>query len=90
MGGSGARAVSFGGLFLMMALALAFGENRRRISLRLVLAGLGLQLLFAVLGSIDPGRKGPHRASRPACHRLGDAGGVYDRLLRGDAGLECV
>lgn len=40
MGGSGARAVSFGGLFLMMALAIAFGENRRRISLRLVLRAI--------------------------------------------------
>ena len=49
MGDLAARVTSLGGLFLMLALALAFGENRRRISLRLVLAGLGLQLLFAVL-----------------------------------------
>ena len=49
MGDLAARVTSLGGLFLMMALALAFAENRRRISLRLVLAGLGLQLLFAVL-----------------------------------------
>ena len=34
-----ARVTSLGGLSLMLALALAFGENRRRISLRLVLAG---------------------------------------------------
>jgi nucleoside permease NupC len=32
-----ARMTSLGGLFVMLALALAFGENRRRISLRLVL-----------------------------------------------------
>jgi len=49
MGDLAARMTSLGGLFVMMALALALGENRRRISLRLVLAGLG---------AIDPGRKG--------------------------------
>jgi len=44
-----ARLTSFGGLLVMLTLAVAFSENRRRISLRLVLAGLG---------AIDPHRKG--------------------------------
>ncbi|MBE3123427.1 MAG: NupC/NupG family nucleoside CNT transporter [Planctomycetes bacterium] len=33
----------------MLLIALALSENRRRINLRLVLAGLGLQLVFALL-----------------------------------------
>jgi len=44
-----ARLTSFGGFLVMLALAAVFSENRRRISLRLVLAGLG---------AIDPERKG--------------------------------
>lgn len=44
-----ARLVSFGGLLLMIVLATAMSENRRRISLRLVLAGVGLQFVFALL-----------------------------------------
>lgn len=49
MGDGWARLVSLGGLCVMLALALAMSENRRRISLRLVLAGVGLQFVFAVL-----------------------------------------
>ena len=44
-----ARLTSLGGLAVMIVLALAFSGARRRISLRLVAAGLGLQLLFALL-----------------------------------------
>jgi len=43
------RLMSFGGLLVMLATALALSENRRRISLRVVLTGLGLQLVLAVL-----------------------------------------
>ena len=43
------RLMSFGGLLVMLAMALALSENRRRISLRVVLTGLGLQLVLAVL-----------------------------------------
>ena len=43
------RLTSFVGLLVMLGIALALSENRRAISLRLVLAGLGLQLVFAVL-----------------------------------------
>jgi CNT family concentrative nucleoside transporter len=52
------RLVSFAGLFVMMGLAWALSENRRRASLRTVIAGLALQLVFAllVLGT-RPGRE---------------------------------
>ena len=43
------RLLSFGGLLVMLAIALALSENRRRISLRVVLTGLGLQLVLAVV-----------------------------------------
>ena len=43
------RLVSFGGLVLMIALALAMSENRRKVSVRLVVAGLLLQFGFALL-----------------------------------------
>ncbi|MBE3095722.1 MAG: NupC/NupG family nucleoside CNT transporter [Planctomycetes bacterium] len=52
------RLVSFAGLFVMMGIAWALSENRRRVSLRTVVAGLALQLVFAllVLGT-KPGRE---------------------------------
>ncbi|HET6442332.1 MAG TPA: hypothetical protein VFH53_08150 [Phycisphaerae bacterium] len=40
MGDLAARVTSLGSLFLMPALALAFSENRRRISLRLGLRAI--------------------------------------------------
>jgi len=43
------RVVSFVGLFVMMGIAWALGENRRRVNLRTVVAGLVLQLVFALL-----------------------------------------
>jgi len=43
------RLVSFAGLFVMMGIAWVLGENRRRINLRTVVAGLALQLVFALL-----------------------------------------
>jgi len=43
------RLMSFGGLLVMLAIAFGLSENRRRISLRVVLTGLGLQLVLAVL-----------------------------------------
>jgi CNT family concentrative nucleoside transporter len=43
------RLMSFGGLLVMLAVAFGLSENRRRISLRVVLTGLGLQLGLAVL-----------------------------------------
>jgi CNT family concentrative nucleoside transporter len=42
-----ARLTSFGGLLVMIGIAFALSERRRRVSLRLVLAGLGLQLVLA-------------------------------------------
>jgi len=44
----GGRLTSLGGLVVLLALAFALSERRRKISLRLVLAGLGLQLVLAV------------------------------------------
>jgi CNT family concentrative nucleoside transporter len=43
------RLTSAGGLVVMLGLALALSEKRRRISLRLVLAGLGLQVGLALM-----------------------------------------
>ena len=43
------RGVSFVGLFVMMGIAWALGENRRKVNLRTVVAGLALQLVFALL-----------------------------------------
>jgi len=41
------RLTSFGGLLVMLGIALALSRDRRHISLRLVLTGLGLQLVLA-------------------------------------------
>jgi len=41
------RVTSFAGLLAMLGIALALSRDRRRISLRLVLTGLGLQLVLA-------------------------------------------
>ncbi len=49
MGDVGARLTSAGGLMVMLGLAFAMSEARRRISARLVLAGLVLQFVFALL-----------------------------------------
>jgi CNT family concentrative nucleoside transporter len=43
------RIVSLGGLALMVLLALVMSENRRKVSVRLVLAGCALQFGFALL-----------------------------------------
>jgi len=43
------RLMSVGGLLVMLAVAFALSENRRRISLRVVLTGLGLQLALALV-----------------------------------------
>jgi len=43
------RFVSFVGLFVMVGIAWALGENRRKVNLRTVVAGLALQLIFALL-----------------------------------------
>jgi len=44
----GARLTSLGGLIVLLVMAFAMSERRSRISVRLVLAGLGLQLVLAV------------------------------------------
>jgi len=72
MGDGWARLVSLGGLCVMLALALAMSENRRRISLRLVLAGVGLQFVFALLVL----RTSPGRAFFVGAER------AFDALLR--------
>ncbi|MHC4591109.1 MAG: NupC/NupG family nucleoside CNT transporter [Planctomycetota bacterium] len=46
---TGYRLVSFGGLLVMLGIAYAMSENRRAISLRVVVWGLGLQLALALL-----------------------------------------
>ncbi len=43
------RLTSFLGLLVMLGIALALSRDRRHISLRLVVTGLGLQLVLAVL-----------------------------------------
>ncbi len=43
------RAVSLLGLFVMLALAWLFSENRKRMNLRLIVSGVLLQFLIAVL-----------------------------------------
>ena len=43
------RLVSFGGLFVMLFIAWLLSENRKAISGRIVLCGLGLQLILALL-----------------------------------------
>lgn len=52
------RAVSFLGLFVMLGLAFALSENRKRIDWRVVAWGLGLQLVVAVLILTVAPRKG--------------------------------
>jgi len=47
--------VSFGGLFALIGFAWLLSAHRRRVSLRCVGAGLGLQLLFALLVFRAPG-----------------------------------
>lgn len=43
------RVVSFGGLFVMMALAWAMSTNRKKINFRIVVGGLALQFGLALL-----------------------------------------
>lgn len=43
------RVVSFGGLFVMMGLAWAMSNNRKKINLRIVTGGLALQFAMALL-----------------------------------------
>jgi len=43
------KAVSLAGLVVFLAIAAALGRDRKNINLRLVVWGVGLQLLFAVL-----------------------------------------
>ncbi len=43
------RLVSFAGLLLMMVLAWALSENRRRMNFRLILSGVALQFLLGLL-----------------------------------------
>lgn len=43
------KSISLAGIFVLMLVAWALSENRRRIDIRLVTWGVGLQLLFAVL-----------------------------------------
>jgi len=46
---AGYRIVSLFGLLLMMAIAFGLSENKRRLSLRTILWGLGLQLALAMI-----------------------------------------
>ena len=51
------RVVSFGGLFVMMGLAWAMSNNRKKINLRIVAGGLALQFGLALLVlKTDPGQ----------------------------------
>lgn len=43
------RVVSFGGLFVMMGLAWAMSNNRKKINFRIVAGGLALQFVMALL-----------------------------------------
>jgi len=43
------RLIGLAGIVLILGIAFAFSNNKRRINLRLVLSGLGLQLLVAVV-----------------------------------------
>ncbi len=43
------RAISFGGLFVLVALAWALSENRRAVSWRLVAWGMGLQFVLGLV-----------------------------------------
>ena len=49
--------IAFGifGLIVLVGIALAFSGNRRAIDWRMVVSGIGLQLLFAVLVILVPG-----------------------------------
>jgi CNT family concentrative nucleoside transporter len=47
--------VSFLGIFILMAFAWAFSTNRKVINLRVILWGVGLQLLFALFIFVAPG-----------------------------------
>ena len=43
------RLISLSGLLVMVALAFAMGADRRKVDLRLVAAGVGMQFLLALL-----------------------------------------
>jgi CNT family concentrative nucleoside transporter len=49
--------IAFGifGLVVLIAIAVLFSSNRKEVDIRLVLSGIGLQLLFAVLVILVPG-----------------------------------
>lgn len=59
------RAVSCLGLLVFVAVAWLLSENRRRVSLRLVLSGIALQFVLAsLLLGTEPGRMAFHLADR--------------------------
>ena len=43
------RVISFFGLFVMMGLAWLMSEHKKRVSMRVVIGGLLLQIIFAFL-----------------------------------------
>jgi CNT family concentrative nucleoside transporter len=49
--------IAFGifGLMVLISIALLFSTNRKAVDLRLVISGIGLQLLFAILVILVPG-----------------------------------
>jgi len=52
------RAVSLSGLFVMLALAWSMSSHRRKVNLRVVAGGLGIQFVFALLTlKTEPGRQ---------------------------------
>jgi len=80
----GARLTSLGGLVLMIGLALVLSENRRRVSLRLVLAGVGLQFVFALLVLRTPPGRSCFEGAERAFGTLLQASNVGAKFLFGD------
>lgn len=83
-----ARARSLFGIVVLLGLAVALSSDRKRISLRLVVWGLGLQLFFALIILLTPPGKWIFDAARTLINRVlsfTDAGAdlVFGNLYRG-------
>lgn len=83
-----ARARSLFGIVVLLGLAVALSSDRKRISLRLVAWGLGLQLFFALIILLTPPGKWVFDGARTAITRVlsfTDQGAdlVFGNLYRG-------
>ena len=76
--------VSFGGLFVLLALAWALSADRRRMNWRVVAWGVGIQLVLGAVVFWSPGSRGAFGWINDAVLKLLSAAGAGQKLLFGN------